>query len=199
MLGKLYAVCGTIQWSTAEQNDESGAGTYNQRIGKYSQRLNQALLHGVADVCGCRHIGGGPHTGLVAEQPAFDALHQRHADTPSQSLLPSEGVADNECQDSRQLFDVQQNDDKCQCNVSQRHDGDDDAADFGYALYASKDDCQRECGDDPSHNGMVEPESASKAAHSVLLCTELNANPKVMVISTANSAPIHGCFSPLRI
>ena len=23
MLGKLYAVCGTIQWSTAEQNDEA--------------------------------------------------------------------------------------------------------------------------------------------------------------------------------
>ena len=123
MLGKLYAVCGTIQWSTAEQNDESGAGTYNQRIGKYSQRLNQALLHGVADVCGCRHIGGGPHTGLVAEQPAFDALHQRHADTPSQSLLPSEGVADNECQDSRQLFDVHRTMISASDYVSQRHDG----------------------------------------------------------------------------
>ncbi|CUQ62143.1 Uncharacterised protein [Dorea longicatena] len=51
----------------------------------------------------------------------------------------------------------------------------------------------------PPTTAWSNPKAPSKAAHSVLLCTELNANPKVMVISTANSAPIHGCFSPLRI
>ena len=33
----------------------------------------------------------------------------------------------------------------------------------------------------------------------VLLCTELKANPKVMLINTAKSIPIHGCFNPFFI
>lgn len=47
----------------------------------------------------------------------------------------------------------------------------------------------------PPYDGVVETEACSKAAHSVLLCTELKAKPKVIVMSTANTVPIHGCFN----
>ena len=39
----------------------------------------------------------------------------------------------------------------------------------------------------------------SNAAHSVLLCTELKAKPKVTVINTAKSKPIHLFFNPFSM
>ena len=40
------------------------------------------------------------------------------------------------------------------------------------------------------------PNACSTAAQMVLLCTELKAKPKVMVISMAKRIPIHGFFNP---
>ena len=51
----------------------------------------------------------------------------------------------------------------------------------------------------PPTMAWSKPNACSKAAHSVLLCTELKAKPKVIVMSTANTVPIHGCFNPFRI
>ena len=51
----------------------------------------------------------------------------------------------------------------------------------------------------PPTTAWSKPKAFSNAAQSVLLCTELKAKPKVTVMSTANRAPIHGCFNPLRM
>ena len=62
------------------------------RIGKYAQRLDQSLFHWMRDMSRSRHVRRRTHTGFVAEQTPFDALHQRCPDTAAQGLFPAEGI-----------------------------------------------------------------------------------------------------------
>ena len=51
----------------------------------------------------------------------------------------------------------------------------------------------------PPNTIWLNPNACSAAAQIVLLCTELKAKPKVMLINMAKSIPIHGCFNPFFI
>ena len=51
----------------------------------------------------------------------------------------------------------------------------------------------------PPNTVWSKPKACSAAAQIVLLCTELKAKPNVILISTAKSIPIQGCFNPFFI
>ena len=117
----------------------------------------------MCDVCGGCHIGSGTHTCFIAEQSPLDALHQCDTYTATQCLLPAEGMADDEFDNGRKFSDVDSYNNQCQSNISQCHNGDNNAAHFSNALYTTEDNKQRGYGNNPSYDGMVETERMFKS------------------------------------
>ena len=107
---------------------------------------------------GSGHVRSGPHTGLVAEQAPFDALHQGGTNRTTQCLLPAKCARHDRTDHAGQLRDVEQDDAQRQGDIAQRHDRHHDAADTGDALDAAKDGEQCERGDAKSHPLMIDPE-----------------------------------------
>ena len=116
-----------------------------------------------------------------------------------QYLLPAEGMADDEFDDGRKFGDVDSYNNQCQSNISQCHNGDNNAAHFSNALYTTEDNKQRGYGNNPSYDGMVETERMFKSCTQRIALYGVEGEAKVIVMSMANTAPIHGCFNPFRI
>ena len=158
-LRQLDAVEAGLGGDAAEQDDESRAGTDDQRIGKYAQRLDQSLFHRMRDMGRSRHVRCRTHTGFVAEQTPFDALHQCRADAAAQGLFPAEGIRDDQADHIRQFSEVEQDDAQGQDDITQRHDRNDHAAHLGNAVDAAEDDQQRHGRQDNSHPDRINAES----------------------------------------
>ena len=68
-------------------------------------------------------------------------------------------MADNQGNDGGKFCDVHQDDCECKRYVAQCHDGNEDAADLGNALYAAEDDEEGQQGDDASRKAMADAKS----------------------------------------
>nr|DAL56230.1 MAG TPA_asm: hypothetical protein [Caudoviricetes sp.] len=142
----------------AEEDDEGRAGADEQRVGEDTEGLDQPLLHRMRDVGRGGDVRGRTHAGLVAEQTALDALHERRASRSAQDRTPAEGLGEDQPEHLGQPADVEQDDAQGQQDVAQGHDRDDHAADPGDAVDAAEDDEERERGEPDADPVRIEPE-----------------------------------------
>ena len=90
-------------------------------------------------------------------------MHQCNTYATTQCLLPAEGMANDEFDNGRKFSDIDSYNDQCQSNISQCHNGNNNAAYFSNALYTTEDNKQCGYGNNPSYDGVVETECMFKS------------------------------------
>jgi len=149
---------------TADQDDEGRTRAHHQRVGKDSQSLYQSLFHGVAHGSCGRSVRRTALTGLVGEETALHAVHDRCSHHASGSLVQSEGILNDHSQHMGNQLDVHQDDDHCQYEVAHGHHWYQYGTDTGDALDAAEDDDERQHRQHGSGHHGVPPEGSLHGA-----------------------------------
>ena len=168
-----------VRIKSGAEDDEGGAGTYDEGIGEDAQGLYESLLDGVRHAGGSCGVRRTALAGFVAEESALEAHKHRPADGTSYDGRQAEGIFDDDAQHAGDKLQIRQHYPHGNGEIAQCHDGDDDGTHLRYALYAAEDDEEGEGGQGGCHpvwayaEGLREGRGDGVGLHHIVRQSEL--------------------------
>ena len=142
-LQEIHAGKAACQLFRNQQHDHGSTAADYNGVNQNTKRLGQTGTDRIFALGSGSRAGSGAGTGFIGKQAALDPVHKNSSETAGYRLTHAEGLWKDTAEYGRKLWQINQDNEQCKQEKTNRHDGNHNIQNFYGCVFPKHNDCSQ--------------------------------------------------------